>query len=720
MSVRVVMPDGTVKEYPNGTTREEILRDNRQVLARAQRPEGYTPLRGGMAALRRGVTIGLSDEAAGAGTAVGQGIRAAVQGRNPLPAMAQGYQQGRAEEQGLVNQFRREAPIAALGTELVAGLGSAGPAALRAAPAAITGPRTAMQAFNAAPRPVTMAASMGAAGGENVQERATGAAIGGAVGGAAHALLGGTAGRARTADDYALDAYTRAMRQARRDPLREVAPVLAGTREVRVNPATGVTPRQMETAARRLQRAAPGGDDTMVFEALPRLNQSMQAIATVGGPGRAVLQEATEQQGQGLTRRVMGAAQQATGEQASSYQALAQRLAGERNTAATQAYDRAYAQPLTAQQQATLRNAMMARPVNNALPLLPQETAFAQRALRGAAEQAAYDVRHLRNRLQRASSPQELAQVEAELAEVLRVGNGLNAMIDGQNGYVSTRTVNYYGRALANIAQDVRADNTGAMALRSQIQAIAGSDEISPLYRAAQQQYLDDSGAIEIARQAYQAITNPSSQGAAAFRHQMETGFGGTPAQMRASALGILEGLDAALARGETRTVLTVMRSRAVQDAIRNAFADNAQTGAARLAPGNRIINRILTEAQGVNRRNRLFGNSATAERAEAVAQNTQEDGVIDFAIQSIESGGVQGPFRRVLANVARSARQPGILNPQRNEALARLGTTPLSQAGRLNQRAAERELRAQANALRRAQANVVVGRSAGQNRDER
>lgn len=136
--------------------------------------------------LRQGASFGFADEVGAAGAAVGGGIGAALQGRNPIEAAGQSYDRRLGELRGSEREFREDNPKAAIASQILGGLGLAGGASK-----AVAGANTLGQAaLQGAKTGAAYGGLSGFGAGEGgLKNRAISSGIGAGIGGALGAAI---------------------------------------------------------------------------------------------------------------------------------------------------------------------------------------------------------------------------------------------------------------------------------------------------------------------------------------------------------------------------------------------------------------------------------------------------------------------------------------------------------------------------------------------------
>lgn len=112
-------PDGTVVEFPAGTSPETIRtvmgnRWGRPAPQPERPPAGYSPLAGGLAQFNQGLTLGASDEVQGIARGAANVIGAPFRGdtRSASSLFGEGYRSARESDRAIRDEFMRQSPNA--------------------------------------------------------------------------------------------------------------------------------------------------------------------------------------------------------------------------------------------------------------------------------------------------------------------------------------------------------------------------------------------------------------------------------------------------------------------------------------------------------------------------------------------------------------------------------------------------------------------------------
>lgn len=505
--------------------REELSRLARQqptgnpnaVSMPSKRPAGYSEPAGFVANLGQGLTFDAYDEIQGGlqgiGGAIGAGVQAIGQGRNPIEAAGRGYQQGYRQgadqTRAYADQYLNDRFLAA---NFARGLGAALPAFAtlgQTLPASVGGTVTRTALNEAARRPFVsgMVYGAGGAGAQTVasgitpEERfdggriATNMAIGLGVGGGAGALIGhGAPAVARLSGFHGLTPEQRAARLLQAKVLKN---------ETVVDPQTGRSrPMTMEDSrlqAQRIANSSTGKTAEPVFMAMGQQGgpawRAARAAAQVEGPGQGISisamnaarygvdDEAAQILARASGQRVKDVRANAantgySGTQGSRQERIAQSvgknmlpdddnlpnnfeqarkmLEDGRSNMARQAYAYAYEQPPSSPEAARAMAMQMTDPraaahAADLLATTPQ--AKAGRAIAPLGPEETRVIAAMRE----TSDPQTLARLQAQLADIELSAAQLRQIANGQipEQPITARAAAAYKRGISQVAMDL-------------------------------------------------------------------------------------------------------------------------------------------------------------------------------------------------------------------------------------------------------------------------
>ena len=660
---------------------------------RADRPEGYEPLDAGLAQLRNGMFANYGPEAhglaPGALRAGAEFITTPGGVRERARAASEGFTQERdattRTNRALLDQGAREAPIVSFLNEMGGGMMSGHALERGLVNAARMSPRAALYTANAA-----QGATYGSNEGESGEERGRNALLGGAMGLAIPAAFEGVG-----AAFLPRDPNVRAARLVRRvistarerveDAPRGQAgayAAMAPSRRPRVSPET------LERRAART-RGRSGRTSEMAFQMMGRPGTRMaRALQSVGNSGGEIVQDALEEQGAGVTNRVMTALTRAVDphqtRNPTEYWDALDALRTSRAGQARDAFGAAYRAPVDQ------------RGFNGHVRHLMSPTdggdGVADRALRHAERIADAQLAGARGRLSRAvqdnAAQAQRAAIGHEIEDIIAARRHLRAFADGEPPtQINARALEYYQQGIWDLVEQAGGKTTPVGGALSQAWNgfVAASDRVAPALADARQQYGRSQRIEDLMEEGRRVFERPEGQINVLLRGA--DGNGLSVEEVDGLMLGVGEAISRKLQAGDIAFVQRLMRNRNWQEQIRAAVTGrfrgiDPKTERSMTARVNAFFDRVEREVASRGARNAIESGSQTTPRAQDVEAMTRGEDHLGFLTDAMESGfnpSILGQRWLARAYEWFSTARMGIRDERVAEELGRILTTPIT-----------------------------------------
>ena len=542
-------------------------------------------------------------------------------------------------------------------------------------------------------------AAYGAGSGETPGQRVSGAVVGGMAG-----LGGAAAGEAvgygaSILRRQGLDPRARALRLLNRS-VRDSAPTeqdvmrrlvrdgvpvstaRARARQMVEDGSAGTyTPQDMVNRASHLQGQG-GAVEEMAMEMAPGFRNDARALSAVRGPGQGVVQRALNQRREGMTQRVLAQADEAfrpqqtrspgrrrgrTGQTSidnqpppSGFQEFRERLDVARRGQNRDAYDAAYRQDLSPEQQATAARRMSGG-------------SFKEQARRSAIERADEDIARLSDDLDNLQasgvSGAQLERTAWELADVERARTALMSLGTEapEIAALNARALDLYQRGLRHLS-----DSAGGAATEGgrNVAAVRGTfmsnlRSVSPALHQAigtARGFRDVDEALVLGRGIFQRSNEAEVD-------QLLRGVMARE-EMDAFMVGVMEAVENKIGEGGGAAVMRLMRNQ--------NWLNLLERSAGSKAAARRLRQRIERSALERETENFVQGGSQTTPISQDIARLTNEDelGFLGDLTQATTSGGLLPFGIRHAVNAYKRVAQPGINNPEVARNMAQMLTT--------------------------------------------
>lgn len=709
MTIEVEAPDGSVVEFPDGTSDEVIQRAMAEAFPSSRqraRPQGYNDAAGASSTYAHGATFGLADEIAGVVGGGVEGARSAFDpsratqvraGRqeditpeerrsisthvfdqsaighlldvsertgqdiqplaqpqeqaptNPIVAAVTGARRGYEETAGRFrddyHQFQAERPIVAAGTEITGALLSP------------VGRRIGAGRFGGANLPVI--------GGGGVRQAIRGGVLGGALYGVATgenlaertdirrvgggALLGGGGGALLGTAGRVIGGISG--RFGLNAEQRAARMIERGLRD------GGITPQEVSRRAGALRRQGGQTYETVAEVGGPALQRQARAVANVRGPGQGIATDTLETRAESITPRVLSEVTRATRPQQTRapqgyYDAL-EALRVARTGQGAQAYRIAHQtqipQQVVAQELLPLMQRGPKAAINSAI------TQLESAALRAQSEGAL--ARRSGNTAAGQQAADDLANIEEAIVQ-------LRAVAAGQTpNSMNARALDYYQRGLGQMASASGYKSPEGAAMEQARQTFNSLlDQVAPQLGQARQNYGASIRIEELMAEGRRVFNMPEGEIDVLLRGPQGRGL--SLEEFDGFMLGVMDAIESKLRSGDTRFILRFMNNENWQRQLERALGKQG---------ARRLRNRIAREASMRRFDNAIRSGSQTTPLAEDIRGLTQGEDELSFLSEVIQSGGnVRGPALRAIAGAYDRIRKPGIHNERVNEALAR------------------------------------------------
>lgn len=640
MTVRAQLHDGTVLEFPDGTSDEVVSRTVKGLLGGGKPPpapekgflEQVSEYAQGMRRVRdNALTLGFGDELAGVAGGIGPALSAAFDSeKSMVDEFGKGYTAARDKARSEEKQFRHENPGTALATDMAVGL--AIPAGSAAKTAQTVGVLPTIGKYAATGAGLGAVSGAGNAEGD-LGDRAAGALgggiAGGVVGAALPAIASGVAGAAKMASRPIMDRIGE-------------GPAKALDRKiVQGFERDGKTIDQVSARLKTL-----GPEATIADAAGPNTVGLVENLANEPGVGQQMANRVLMGRQRGAGGRVTDAAGRELGD-AGFHETLDALNVAQRD-AATPLYEKALSRDFV---------------WNDDLATLLKRPSIGGSG-------GHHDM-----------APSALKQAIKTAREEGIDPNGLGLSLNEAGDVVFTkvpsmRTMDYIKRGLDDVLEAYRDKTTGKLVLdghgravnETRAKLVSALDELNPDYKAARDAWAGPAQ-IKDAMAMGRSFAKPDSE----VTQKIVSGLSSSEKE------GFLLGVRQAIADMVDRTGVTADATRKLigtpkmQKALQAAFPDTASY--------RRFMSDLLREAAFNRTKNQVLGNSATARR---LAQ--QEDAGFDPAPLAEV---VQGNFLTGAKGLAKNA-------------LARFGKMPEAQRAEMARTLLTADPTANANALAR------------------
>jgi hypothetical protein len=440
----------------------------------------------------------------------------------------------------------------------------------------------------------------------------------------------------------------------------------------------GVTPAELEKRRAALSRAGGGVQETIAEIGGVPLMRAARAVHDVAGPGQQIASDALNSRAEGVTGRVLNQAMRETlPKQTRSPRTFADaqyQLARSRRAQARSGYEAAYQQPITADNQQLLLNAMT-------------QPGVGRRALNSAAQMAQVDVFEANNALNLArQSGGNVAAARKALREAQRAQRTLERLADGSVTVsprsINPRVVDLYQRGLSGLVDDAGGAQTsmGRATANGQRSFNDLSDLAAPGLGDVRAQY-GRSMRIEDFMNSGRRLFNLSEGEvdmlmAGHIPGQAARGLDARPMtteELDGLMLGVMDAIESKIRSGDLAAVGRFMRNTAWQRNLETALGKKSARA---------LMGRIGREVRMRQFQNSVQGNSSTTPRREDIQDMTTGESELGWMRDFIRSGGnIRAPLLNAAADAYDRFARPGIYNPEVNEALAKRLYAPASPA---------------------------------------